>query len=75
MRIKTKLEEEDYPTVCPSCKHELVSIEGATVKWIKCTSCKFKKLLPQKEKVIKITAIEEEKPRQREPKKVRFVIE
>jgi len=75
MSIKTIVEEENYPTICPNCRHELIFLDGATIKWLKCTNCKFKKLAPQKEKVIKVTAIEEDKPRVREPQKIRFIIE
>ena len=57
MGIKSIYEKEDAPKECPRCKGELIVIDGNLVKWLTCTSCKWKKLAGKEDKVIKIVSM------------------
>ncbi|MFZ3077477.1 MAG: hypothetical protein WA139_03420 [Candidatus Aenigmatarchaeota archaeon] len=44
---------------CPRCGKDLVVIESSLVKWLNCPSCRFKKLVPIKDRgTIKFMPIE-----------------
>jgi len=44
---------------CPRCGKDLVVIESKLVKWLNCPSCKFKKLVPIKDRgTIRFTPVE-----------------
>jgi len=70
--LNAKFEKEDSPTICPRCKHDLITIDGNLVKWLTCTTCKWKKLAGKEEKVIKITPMRDlPQDAPREPQRLR----
>ncbi len=49
---------EEEKAICPRCRSsELLFIEGFTVRWATCPKCKFKKLMEQEKKPIKVVSL------------------
>jgi len=49
---------EGEKVICPRCRSsELLFIDGYTVRWATCPKCKFKKLMEQEKKTIKVVPL------------------
>ena len=54
------VEEKKGESKCPRCNEKVLIIDGTFIKWLTCPSCKYKKLLSNKDKPpIKVTPLME----------------